>query len=175
ATGRRRLGEWRLERPHAVTENVTGERAGWAIRTSRSAWICNRRGRRVLLGVSLVLLVGCAQKDWIDRTLVTENVTGAWTGLLGSSGCSRDLRLDLQQEGSKVTGVGMISVSNDRFPIQGRVAGDVFTFQLWRGPRIGELTVSGGDMNGRMLWGCGNTPVLLHRVDSASRTETPPR
>jgi len=130
---------------------------------------------RVLLGVSLVLLVGCAQKDWIDRTLVTENVTGAWTGLLGSSGCSRDLRLDLQQEGSKVTGVGMISVSNDRFPIQGSVAGDVFTFKSLRGSTSGELTVSGDDMNGRILWGCGNTPVLLHRVDSASRTETPPR
>src|SRR5215470_17177295 len=133
-----------------------------------------RRMARVLLGVSLVL-AGCAQKDWIDRTLVTENVTGAWTGLLGTHGCSRDLRLELQQEGSKVTGVGMVSVSNDRFPIQGSVAGDVFTFKSLRGSTTGELTVSGDDMNGNILWGCGNSPTSLHRVESASRTEAPPR
>jgi len=130
---------------------------------------------RALLVLAIASSIACAQKDWIDRTLVTENVTGAWTGLLGPSGCSRDVRLDLQQEGSKVTGVGMVSVSNDRFPIQGSVAGDVFTFKSLRGSTSGELTVSGDDMKGRILWGCGNTPVLLHRVDSASRTEAPPR
>ena len=30
-----------------------------------------------VLGVVLMLASGCAQKDWIDRTLVTENVAGA--------------------------------------------------------------------------------------------------
>jgi hypothetical protein len=133
---------------------------------------------RAALGViaaAFVFATGCAQKDWIDRTLVTENVTGAWAGLLGAHGCSRDVRLDLQQDGSKVTGVGMFFVSNDRFPIQGSVAGDVFTFKSLRGSTSGELTISGDDMNGHILWGCGNTPVLLHRVDSASRTEAPPR
>jgi len=133
------------------------------------------RSARLALALLLAANLGCAQKDWIDRTLVTENVTGAWTGLLGTSGCSRDVRLDLQQDGSKVTGVGMISVSNDRFPIQGSVAGDVFTFKSLRGSTSGELTVSGDDMKGRILWGCGNTPVLLRRVDSASRNEVPPR
>jgi len=128
-----------------------------------------------IIAVALVFASGCAQKDWIDRTLVTENVTGAWTGLLGTHGCSRDLRLELQQEGSKVTGVGMVSVSNDRFPIQGSVAGDVFTFKSLRGLTTGELTVSGDDMNGNILWGCGNSPTSLHRVESASRTEAPPR
>jgi len=133
------------------------------------------RSARLALALLLAANLGCAQKDWIDRTLVTENVTGAWTGLLGTSGCSRDVRLDLQQDGSKVTGVGMISVSNDRFPIQGSVAGDVFTFKSLRGSTSGELTVGGDDMKGRILWGCGNTPVLLRRVDSASRNEVPPR
>ena len=129
----------------------------------------------VAIVVAFVFASACARQDWIDRTLVTENVTGAWTGLLGPSGCSRDVRLDLQQEGSKVTGVGVVFVSNDRFPIQGSVAGDVFTFKSLRGSTSGELTVSGDDMKGRILWGCGNTPVLLHRVESTPRTEAPPR
>ena len=130
---------------------------------------------RVLLGVSLVLLVGCAQKDWIDRTLVTENVTGSWTGSLGVGGCYRDVRLDLQQDGTKVTGVATISLSGAPFPIQGSMAGDVFTFKNLRGSSNGELTVSGDDMSGQILWGCGNSRMSLRRVDSLSRTGSPPR
>ena len=34
----------------------------------RAAW--------VVIGVALVFASGCAQKDWIDRTLVTVDVTG---------------------------------------------------------------------------------------------------
>jgi len=130
---------------------------------------------RVLLGISVVFLMGCAQKDWIDRTLVTENVTGAWTGSLGVGGCYRDVRLDLQQDGTKVTGVATISLSGAPFPIQGSMAGDVFTFKNLRGSSNGELTVSGDDMSGQILWGCGNSRMSLRRVDSLSRTEAPPR
>ena len=36
----------------------------------RAAW--------VVIGVALVLASGCAQQDWIDRTLVTVDVTGIW-------------------------------------------------------------------------------------------------
>jgi len=32
--------------------------------------------------VALVFASGCAQKDWIDRTLVTVDVTGVWSGSL---------------------------------------------------------------------------------------------
>src|SRR5215467_8140918 len=132
---------------------------------------------RVLLGIALVFLMGCAQKDWIDRTLVTENVTGSWTGSLGVGGCYRDVRLDLQQDGTKVTGVATISLSGAPFPIQGGMAGDVFTFKSSpRGASSAELTVSGDDMSGQILWWCGNNRMSLHRVDSASRTEaSPPR
>jgi len=133
------------------------------------------RMARVLLGILVVLLMGCAQKDWIDRTLVTENVTGSWTGSLGVGGCYRDVRLDLQQDGTKVTGVATISLSGAPFPIQGGMAGDVFTFKNLRGSSNGELTVSGDDMSGQILWGCGNSRMSLHRVDSVSRTESPPR
>jgi len=36
-----------------------------------------------LLAVASASTVGCAQKDWIDRTLVTENVSGSWYGAMG--------------------------------------------------------------------------------------------
>ena len=79
-----------------------------------------------VLGVALMLASGCAQKDWIDRTLVTENVAGAWTGSFGEGNCRREVRLDLQQDGSKVTGLAIFlgpsdifSVSGVPFPIQG--------------------------------------------------------
>src|SRR5215831_13183679 len=128
------------------------------------------RMARVLLGILVMLLMGCAQKDWIDRTLVTENVTGAWTGSFGG-GCPHGLRLDLQQDGSKVTGVATLSGPSSSlpagpFPIQGSVAGDVFSFKAPRGAASGELTVSGDDMTGQFLWGCGSGPMLLNRVDS---------
>jgi len=38
----------------------------------RAAWL--------VIGVALALASGCAQSDWIDRTLVTVNVTGEWRG-----------------------------------------------------------------------------------------------
>jgi hypothetical protein len=130
---------------------------------------------RLLLGISVVFLIGCAQKDWIDRTLVTENVTGAWAGSVGVGVCYREVRLDLQQDGTKVTGVASMSLSGAPFPIQGSMSGDVFTFKSARGGGTGELTVSGDDMSGQVLWGCGNSRLSLHRVDSVSRTGSPPR
>src|SRR5262245_49802052 len=131
---------------------------------------------RALLVLAIASNIACAQKDWIDRTLVTENVTGSWTGSLGVGGCYRDVRLDLQQDGTKVTGVATISLSGAPFPIQGGMAGDVFTFKSSpRGASSVELTVSGDDMSGQILWGCGNSRMSLRRVDSLSRTGSPPR
>jgi hypothetical protein len=37
----------------------------------------------LLLTTLLTLNAGCAQKDWIDRTLVTVDVTGNWSGSVG--------------------------------------------------------------------------------------------
>src|SRR5499433_2594805 len=61
-----------------------------------------------VLGVALMLASGCAQKDWIDRTLVTENVAGAWTGSWGEGNSYGELRLDLRQERTQVSGVATV-------------------------------------------------------------------
>ncbi len=135
---------------------------------------------RALLGILVVFLVGCVEKDWIDRTLVTENVTGGWTGSLGVGNSYREMRLDLQQEGTKVTGSATIhgpdaSRLGSPFTLRGSVAGDVFSFSSERGTASGELTVGGDDMSGQILWVYGTSQISLHRVDSASRTQAPPR
>jgi len=138
------------------------------------------RSARLALALLLMASLGCAQKDWIDRTLVTENVTGAWTGSFGEGSSYRELRLDLRQEGTKVSGVARMLLGGnygggDTSPLQGNVAGDVFTFKMLRGSASGELTVSGDDMSGQILWIYGNRRASLRRVDASSRTESPPR
>ena len=53
----------------------------------------------LVLAAGLSLGFGCAKTDWIDRTLVTVDVTGSWRSAEGSL-----LELVLTQQGSKVTG-----------------------------------------------------------------------
>ena len=138
------------------------------------------RSARLALALLLTASLGCVQKDWIDRTLVTENVTGAWTGSWGEGTSYRELRLDLRQEGTKVSGVATMLLGGNygggnTSPLEGNVAGDVFTFKMLRGSASGELTVSGDDMSGQILWIYGNRRASLRRVDASSRTESPPR
>src|SRR5712691_3445487 len=61
---------------------------------------------RVLIAAVLAVGLGCAKADWIDRTLVTETVAGAWTGSMvspdGQPMISQEVRLELQQEGPRV-------------------------------------------------------------------------
>ena len=138
---------------------------------------------RAALGViamTFVFASGCAQKDWIDRTLVTVDVTGAWAGSFGEGNSYRDIRLNLQQEGAKVTGSATLlgpDASRLGFPftLNGSVGGDVFTFKAERGPTSGELMVSGDDMSGHIDSVYGTTRISLHRVDSLSGTPSPPR
>ena len=110
----------------------------------RAAW--------VVIGVALVLASGCAQKDWIDRTLVTVDVTGTWYGRVASAGTasgSPELSFELKQQGSTVKGFVRVTAKGgpgtntySGGPIEGTVAGDVFRFRDMRGTN-GELTVRG--------------------------------
>ena len=127
-----------------------------------------------LLVIALAVTAGCAQKDWIDRTLVTENVTGAWAG---SMGAMDDLRFDLKQEGARVAGsfrtggrsASLIGASSGA--LEGSVAGDVFTFKEARGMFQGEATVSSDEMKGQIN---ATRPFSLNlrRVDASP---APPR
>jgi len=126
----------------------------------------------LLLVVSLVTGAACARSDWIDRTLVTEDVTGVW---LGST-----IQLELQQQGARVTGVITVppfggSSLTSGVPLEGSVAGDVFSFKDSRGVYSGELTVSGDDMTGQILGPGGKRKASFRRESAASQPDSSKR
>jgi hypothetical protein len=131
----------------------------------------------VLIAATLLVGSGCAKTDWIDRTLVTETVTGVWAGSMvtldGQPSTSQQIRLELQQQGAKV--IGSFRGQNAR-PIEGSVAGDVFSFKDARGTVAGELTVSGDEMRGQGTLG-NSRPITfdLRRVDASPPPTSPPR
>ena len=138
---------------------------------------------RVILVAALASGSGCATPpDWIQRTLVTVDVTGHWHGatLAGSATQFRpEVWLDLQQEGPKVKGFivwrdfeGSGSRrSNSPGSIEGTISGDVFSFKQTDGPGRGELTVRGDDMTGEVSIGT-SVPMILRRHESSPRPDS---
>ena len=125
-----------------------------------------------LLAITLTSTVGCASKDWIDRTLVTENVTGSWTGMVGGRS---NFRLDLKHEGPKLTGTCQRLGSGAPEALEGSVAGDVFTLRSAHG----ELTVSGDEMTGQIagwtLGGAQPRQISMRRDGASPPSSSPPR
>jgi hypothetical protein len=136
----------------------------------------------VILVLALAFGSGCARPDWIERTLVTVDVTGVWSGqslrAVAAGGTFAELTLDLQQEGPKVKGVlrGLaplsIGTSPVAGPVEGSVAGDVFTFRQTNGSMSGELRVRGDEMAGDVSSG-RIFPMVLKRVDSCAPSSSP--
>ena len=120
---------------------------------------------RLILAAVLAYGSGCARPDWIEQTLVTVDVTGRWQGSTGTGW----FQLDLEQQGSRVkgsvlgTGVKMVAGSRISGPIDGAVAGDVFTFRQTNGNMTGETTVSGDEMSGQLRV-FGPEQILLRRI-----------
>src|SRR5215831_5652032 len=133
---------------------------------------------RAVLGVIAAALVfgsGCAKQDWIDRTLVTVSVTGAWSGTMTGASGGAVVLLELQQQGAKVTGVINMPAYGTSFSgrVDGNVAGDVFTFKDDRGAYSGELTVAGDDMVGQIYGPQGKRGTSLRRGNSAAQADPP--
>ena len=134
---------------------------------------------RILIAAALAFGSGCARSDWIERTLVTVDVTGTWYGRL-RAGVVSDVWFELEQQGATVKGFmrfggpGYVGVTSG--PITGTVAGDVFHFKDTRGTVEGELTVSGDEMNGQasLPWSASRA-VSLRRVESSSGPDLPRR
>jgi hypothetical protein len=58
---------------------------------------------RLLIAATLLFALGCAKTDWIDRTLVTVDVTGAWAGS-ARIGIASGQAYELEQQGATVKG-----------------------------------------------------------------------
>ena len=131
-----------------------------------------------LLVAPLVLSLGCAKAPWVDRTVITEDVNGVWLGFMagpnGQAMVNGQVRLELQQRASKVTGSVYASSSwvgsggQPSLPIEGSMADDVLTFKDERSIVIGELTVSGDEMTGRGFVGRRPVTFTLRRLEMAS-------
>ena len=116
------------------------------------------------LAISFLVLTasGCARPDWIQQTLVTVDVSGAWQGTMTRPASSYGpgiIELMLEQRCSKVTGnLGLRPGSSVSGPIEGTISGDVFRFRDARGNLTGELQVNGDEMTGSGMW---QGPVTL--------------
>ena len=134
----------------------------------------------VAIVVAFVFASACARQDWIDRTLVTEDVTGVWSGSTEGSVGRPPIQLELRQQGAKVTGMMKVSpVGSASFgsslPIEGNLAGDVFTFRDQRGVYSGELTVGGDDMAGQIFGPGGKRKASLRRESPGTPSDSATR
>ena len=136
----------------------------------------------LLIATTLLSGSGCAKTDWIDRTLVTVDVTGTWYGYgtssaggtSGGMSANVEIWLELEQEGPRVKGSYRQKPdqsTNVSGPIEGTVSGDVFRYRLLRGSSDIELTVSGDEMNGQT----SDRRFSLRRIDPSSLPGSPPR
>ena len=134
--------------------------------------------RSVLPLVALLIVVsGCARPDWIERTLVTVDVTGTWEGAPAGPGYGV-LQLSLEQQGSQVKGRirhvgGGSACASVVGPLEGSVAGDVFSFKQTNASISGEMTVSGDEMSGGGSGPCGRFRLVLRRVNASSSPTSP--
>ena len=131
-----------------------------------------------VIAASFVFASGCAQKDWIDRTLVTVDVTGTWARVGGG----QPVTIVLEQQGPKVSGFlmtqGYKQIGTWR-PLDGTVAGDVLSFQVRDGLMTGDLTVTGEQMSGLARQsppGAGPPPfeLVLQRINSSPSLPSKP-
>ena len=143
----------------------------------------------LVLANALASASGCARPDWIQQTLVTVDVTGVWSGEVlsrstgGGTAQSSSVSFTLDQKGSRVTGSFQVSTSGAAIfqylgakrsgPIEGTVAGDVFSFTQMEGGVNGELTVSGDEMAGRGRWSTQLVSFYLRRADVPPRPSSP--
>ena len=138
-------------------------------------------GLRSMLPLLALLIVvsGCARPDWIQRTLVTVDVTGTWEGSSANTGA---FLLSLEQQGAQVKGSMRVSGGSKCWdvsiagPIQGTVAGDVLelTFKQANAAFSGHMTVTGDEMSGGGSGGrCGPFTLTLRRVTASSSPSVP--
>jgi hypothetical protein len=129
----------------------------------------------MILVAALVCGSGCARSDWIDRTLVTVDVTGTWEGSGSHAQGTAWFEFNLRQQGSQVKGTVKGWGVNRAGQVNGTVAGDVFTFRLTDGPFAGEMKVSGDEMTGQAAipYMYARGTLVLRRVGSPTSPGSP--
>jgi hypothetical protein len=120
------------------------------------------------MGLLMFAALGCAaRQDWIQETLVTVDVTGAWTGSYNAGTCcGGSFSMTLRQDGPRVTGELRMTGSmlrNENGPVEGTVRGDVLSFRQPDGRIGGEMMVKGDEMQGSGYGGSASYIIRLKR------------
>jgi hypothetical protein len=125
----------------------------------------------VILVVALATGSSCTHPDWIERTLVTVDVTGTWSGTIAAGANAAEILIDLKQEGPKVEGSvrwkGFAFTTNFgdlAGLVEGTVSGDRFEFRRTNGHLRGDVIVSGDEMTGHAHVRSGPASIVLRRV-----------
>jgi len=132
---------------------VAGKLARWRTIEGYGS-LASMRAMWALVATALVFGSGCAKQDWIDRTLVTVDVTGVWEGTQARTGRTVPVVFVLQQQGPKVTGEmrglgAWPNASAESIPIQGTVNGDTLSLREVSGQTLRVvLQVNGDEMTG---------------------------
>ena len=125
---------------------------------------------RVCVLVVVFVVIGCARSDWIESTLVTADVTGAWSGRpVGPVAAPVVMELILQQAGTLVKGtVTLKGAQNsppiENAPIQGTINGDLVRLGSVSFYDSFEFVVSGDQMIGGFSSRSGRLTVTLVRM-----------
>lgn len=138
---------------------------------------------RTIVRVIFVTVLACGSgcttpADWIERTLVTVDVSGTWSGTIAAGSTTAEISIDLKQEGPKVEGSvkwnGFATPFGD-LPglVEGTVSGDRFEFRRTNGSLSGDMIVSGDEMTGPAHVKSGLASIVLRRVNSSSRPGSP--
>ena len=119
---------------------------------------------RMLISVLLVA-AGCARPDWIESTLVTVDVTGAWTGSYDVGGNAGPIKFNLKQSGSRVTGDMNISGTNRQSggPVEGMLNGDVLSLRNIATSATFDVIVKGDEMTGSISGRYGRGVFTVRR------------
>ena len=111
-------------------------------------------GRRALLAIACLLLVGCgtAASTPSAKVAPTVDVTGRWSGTYATNVGPMPVELTLKQNDANVTGDAHIAgdswtTSTYKGAIKGTVSGNTFSYTYPGGG--GEVTVNASQMQGR--------------------------
>src|SRR5262245_12385832 len=106
----------------------------------------------MLVAAALAFGSGCAkEEDWIQRTQVTVDVTGTWSGSCGVAGGGSVplIEMTLEQGGPKVKGSARIQAYGGTVQIEGTLKSDVLRYNSQPTKVMaGEFQVKGDEMSG---------------------------
>jgi hypothetical protein len=126
----------------------------------------------LLIGLLLLVSVGCTRPDWVSDVLT--DVTGTWAATFTDRQSTTRIRfhMTLAQSGARVTGETSAPRASPgarsliEGALEGAVNGEVFTFTIGRSGVRGQVHLDGeemiGSLEGPQAWPMMSCPCPIH-------------